>query len=121
MVTTLEWILVALIAVGILPAWLFGIAAFISARRPAKDKPSERYLAYVALLDSLHRVMATGTVENGAAFAASVRELRAYAEYSDLSLLYLEEINITGSNKFDHIMSAEMKATEAFLLELRNA
>jgi hypothetical protein len=119
-VSTLEWILTAIIVLGLVPAWLIGLAAFITAKQRRTEEPSARHAAYVRLLDALHQAIKTGTVENGAIYVAGVRELKAYPEYRDLSLLYLEEINITGTKKFDQIMKAEIGAVEAALLESRN-
>ncbi len=64
--------------------------------------------------------METGTIECGPIWAAAVRELLEYPEYGDLSLLYLEEVSITGANKFDRVMENELKAVEASLLEKKN-
>ena len=121
MVNAFEWAVIALLVVGLLiPAWLVALSVKSYVRRPRGGEPSARYGAYVRLLNSIHSGIATGTVENGAVWAASIRELQNYPEYRDLSILYLEEITITGSNKFDAIMKAELKSIESSLLGTGN-
>ena len=48
--------------------------------------------------------------------AATIRELENYPEYRTLSVLFLEEITITGTKKFDQVMRAELQSVEAALL-----
>ena len=120
--TTLEWILVGLIVLGIAPAWLLGAAAFTIARKPSLGEPSQRYTAYVKLLETIYPKAGEGnfSIDNGAIWGACLRELRNYPEYADLSLLLLEELNITGKRKFDAVLKAELQSVESFLLGLRN-
>ena len=122
MVSTLEWILVALILLGIVPAWLLGLAAFLSSRKPQREEPGARCAAYINLLETLYPKSGEGdfSISNGAIWGACLRELKQYPEYADLSLLLLEEINITGSRKFDEVMRADLKSVESYLLGLRN-
>lgn len=116
-VTAFEWALIVFLFAGlIVPAWLSVSLLKAAIKRPRQEVPGARYFAYVRLLDSIHSGIATGTVDNGAIWAASIRELRNFPEYRDLSLLYLEEITITGSSKFDAIMKSELEVTEGLLL-----
>jgi hypothetical protein len=117
-------IIAALVGIGI-PAWLFGLAVYLAAKRPRKEKPSSRFFAYARLLQSIHDQIIAGkvtaekndfVVEHGALFTATIRELKEYPEFRDLTLLYLEEINVTGSKKFDHVMRNELNAIESHLL-----
>jgi hypothetical protein len=121
-VSTLEWILVGLILLGIVPAWLLGLAAFISSRKPEPNRPGARNAAYVKLLETLYPKSGEGdfSIENGAVWAACLRELKNYPEYADLSLLLLEEINLTGTRKFESVMKVELTSVESYLLGLRD-
>lgn len=118
MVSAFEWAIVALLFFGlVLPIWIFFFAGFLSRRMRSGKEPSSRYFAYARLLEYLHDELSTGTVELGPLWMATLRELCKYPEYRDISLLYLEEVKITGSNKFDLLMEKELKDTESFLLE----
>lgn len=124
MVTPFEWGILAIVAVGfVAPAWLFSVGYLITARKKQPEEPNKRYFAYAELLKSLHAQMdiKTRTVRNGPLFAATVRELANYPEYRTLSVLFLEEITVTGTKKFDNVVRAELKAVEAGLLEAADA
>ena len=111
-------ILVLVFAGVVIPAWVAAYAAITAARRPHVPEPNKRFFAYAELLKSLHGQMdmKTRTVANGPLFAATIRELENYPEYRTLSVLFLEEINITGTKKFDQVMRAELQSVEAALL-----
>lgn len=122
--TPFEISILALGIVGlVVPIWMLAIAALIAARRPQMPEPNKRFFAYAELLKSLHAQMdlKTRTVANGPLFAATIRELENYPEYRALSVLFLEEITITGSKKFDQVMRAELQAVEANLLGTEEA
>ncbi|MEO0464168.1 MAG: hypothetical protein AAF127_13640 [Pseudomonadota bacterium] len=116
--------ILALAFVGfVVPAWLAVLTYMKAASRPKEQEPNKRYFAYAELLKSLHAQMdlKTRTVRNGPLFAATVRELANYPEYRNLSVLFLEEITVTGTKKFDNVVRAELKTVEADLLEAENA
>ena len=46
--------------------------------------------------------------------------LREYPQYRDATLLFLEEITITGSGKWDNFCETEMKTIETDLLGLNH-
>ena len=124
MVTPFEWGILAIVALGfVAPAWLVAISFVRRSRAPEVQEPNKRYFAYAELLKSLHMQMdpKTRTVRNGPLFAATVRELANYPEYRTLSVLFLEEITVTGTKKFDNVVRAELKAVEAGLLEASDA
>ena len=124
MVTPFEWGILAIVALGfVAPAWLVAISFVRRNRAPELQEPNKRYFAYAELLKSLHMQMdpKTRTVRNGPLFAATVRELANYPEYRTLSVLFLEEITVTGTKKFDNVVRAELKAVEAGLLEAADA
>ncbi len=124
MVTPFEWGILGIVALGfVVPAWLVAFSYVKRARQPEAVEPNKRYFAYAELLKSLHAQMdpKSRTVRNGPLFAATVRELSNYPEYRTLSVLFLEEITITGSKKFDNVVRAELKAVEAGLLEASDA
>jgi hypothetical protein len=127
-VSAFELAIIAVIILGFaVPAWLAALAlSRASARQalvmPDGPEPNKRYFAYAELLKSLHAQLDPKlTVRNGPLFAATVRELANYPEYRTLSVLFLEEISVTGTRKFDNVVRAEMKAVEEDLLELEQA
>ena len=122
--TTFEIGVLVMVFVGVvIPAWVAAYAAITAARRPQTPEPNKRFFAYAELLKSLHGQMdfKTQKVMNGPLFAATVRELENYPEYRTLSVLFLEEISITGTKKFDQVMRAELQAVEANLLDSEEA
>ncbi len=84
------------------------------------EGPSARYFAYARLMNYLRTEIQDGVDGFGPLWAATVRELRNYPEFADLTVLYLEEITVTGTNKFDRVMEQELRETETFLLGLKN-
>jgi hypothetical protein len=119
-VTPFEWGILAVITLGfVVPAWLVALSYLARSRGAETREPNKRYFAYAALLQSLHAQLDPNSkmVRNGPLFAATVRELANYPEYRTLSVLFLEEITITGTRKFDQVVRAELKAVEADLLE----
>ncbi|MEP2988865.1 MAG: hypothetical protein ABJN65_15675 [Parasphingorhabdus sp.] len=115
--TTFECAIVGLLLFGlVLPIWIFYLSAFLSRKMQNGKEPSVRYFAYAELLEYLHKEIREGVHGLGPLWISTIRELRNYPEYYDISLLYLEEIKITGSNKFDHVMENELKETQNFLL-----
>ena len=124
MVTQFEWAILAVVTLGfVVPAWLVALSYLARSRGAETREPNKRYFAYASLLHSLHMQLdpKSKTVRNGPLFAATVRELTNYPEYRTLSVLFLEEITITGSRKFDQVVRAELKAVEADLLEAEGA
>lgn len=122
MVSTFETAIIAVLALGfVVPAWLMAFAFRERAKAMRVEEPNKRYFAYAALLQSLHAQLdpKSKMVRNGPLFAATVRELANYPEYRSFSVLFLEEINITGTRKFDQVVRAELKAVEAQLLETK--
>ena len=120
--TQFEWgILVVLTVSFVVPAWIMAFALRDRAKSIREDEPNKRYFAYASLLQSLHAQLDPNskTVRNGPLFAATVRELANYPEYRSFSVLFLEEINITGTRKFDNVVRAELKAVEAQLLDIK--
>ena len=119
-VTAFEWTLIGLIFVGVvLPIWAFFVAAFIAARRQRPTESSNRYFAYVRIID---RILDEVKTENkrGHIFAASVNELRSYPEFRHISVALLNDFNVTGNTQLDQILKAEITSTEAFLLEAKD-
>lgn len=122
--TPFEIGILAVLTLGfVAPAWLVALSYLARAKRPDLEEPNKRFFAYAALLQSLHAQLdpKSQTVRNGPLFAATVRELSNYPEYRSFSVLFLEEITITGSRKFDQVVRAELKAVEADLLEAEDA
>ena len=90
------------LVVGVLiPNAMIALAVVRSSRRTDKAEPSERFFAYAKLLASLRAQMNVETrrVDNGPLFVATIRELKEYPEYRAISLLFIEEITITGKKK----------------------
>lgn len=124
MVTPFEMGILAVATVGfVIPAWMVALGFVRRERQERLPEPNKRYFAYAELLKSLHGQMdmKTQTVRNGPLFAATVRELANYPEYRSLSVLFLEEITVTGTKKFDNVVRAELKNVETELLEAEGA
>ncbi len=123
MVSTLEWSLIALVICGVIvPNAMIAYGVLRAARRdePAGPRmPSHRYFAYAQLLKSLRDQMdmERRRVENGPLFIATIRELKEYPEYRSLTLLFIEEITITGKKKFDDVARTELQSVETALLQ----
>lgn len=120
--TPFEVALIAVLAIGlVVPAWVFAFAFRDRARAVRVEEPNKRFFAYASLLQGLHAQLdpKSQQVRNGPLFAATVRELANYPEYRSFSVLFLEEINITGTRKFDNVVRAELKAVEAQLLDAK--
>jgi len=116
-VSAFEWSIVVLLFAGlVLPIWAFFFVSLIE-RKKAKDKlPGMRYRAYMAVLDRLVQEV-NNEASNGPAVVASMRELRAFPEYRDISVLLLNATSITGKSQYDRLLQVEVQQTEAFLLE----
>ncbi len=120
MVSIFEGIALGLAFVGLgVPAWIFSIAIYHAAKKPRKDEPSSRYFAYSRVMDRLLDEM-NGETKRAPVLVATIRELRHFPEYSDISVLYLEEITVYGDQKFDRVVEKELKETEAHLLDSKD-
>ncbi len=113
-----EAAILALILVGVvIPVWVY-LFMIHSARNLAVEKqPGTRYRAYMNVLDRLVQEV-NKDASNGPAVVASMRELRNFPEYRDISVLLLNATNITGKSQYDRMLQVEVQETEAFLLEL---
>ena len=74
-----------------------------------------RYLAYASILE---RIMAELDKEHNIApvIIAGIRELRNFPEYHDATVLFLDEISVTGDTHFDRLLKKEMTDLQNFLL-----
>ena len=108
----------ALLGFGV-PAWIFAIGIYFAAKRPRKEEPGSRYFAYVRVRDRLLDEL-KGETKRAPVIVATIRELRNFPEYRDISVLFLEEVNVTGNKKFDRVLERELKETEASLLNHGN-
>jgi hypothetical protein len=74
-----------------------------------------RYLAYASVLE---RIMAELDKAQNIApiIIAGIRELRNFPEYNDATVLFLDEISVTGDTHFDHLLRKEMTELQNFLL-----
>ncbi|MEE4155587.1 MAG: hypothetical protein V2I27_15615 [Erythrobacter sp.] len=121
--STLDWTLIALIICGVIvPNAMIAYGVLRAGRRDEGLRarlPSQRYFAYAQLLRSLRDQMdlERRQVANGPLFIATLRELKEYPEYRALTLLFIEEITITGKKKFDDVARTELQSVENALLE----
>ena len=113
-------LLVAALGVGV-PAWIYALGMREAMNKSGRAVESNRFFAYARLLGYLHNEMKSGKVDCGPVWIAAVRELTEYPEYADLSVLFLEEISVTGEGKFDRITGNALKETESRLLSLNHA
>ncbi|KUO49514.1 MAG: hypothetical protein APF78_11910 [Sphingomonadales bacterium BRH_c3] len=125
--TTFEWAAIGLMVFGmVIPFWIVTILTLIVADQTRKmTKPPSRpikvhdYTKLMVAIDDLIHSDGTGTF-NGPALQIYLREMKHYPEYKDTSLLYLEELSISGTKKWSVICRTEQKAVEEYLLGLEN-
>ncbi|QIQ86889.1 hypothetical protein [Erythrobacter sp.] len=125
--TTFEWTAIGLILFGMaLPFWIMTLLTCIVLYQQQKiTKPPSRpikvhdYTKLMVAIDDLIHSKGTGSF-NGPALQTYLREMKQYPEYKDTSLLYLEELSITGKSKWSEICRTEQKAVEEHLLGLKN-
>ena len=122
MVSAFEWAAVGLILFGmVIPFWLM---TYLTAKAISKtpDAGPHRILRYNSVMDYLHSALKKPKEEStcGASLVATIRELKKYPESRDLTILYLEEITVTGSGKFDDLARAEIRDVETYLLGLKD-
>lgn len=119
-----EWAVIGLILFGmVVPFWAITIVTGILASKQKKAiKSPDRLMRYLELLDYMHAAFKKSNAEgqNGASIVAAIRELRNFPEHRDLSILYLEEVTITGESKFDDLARTEINDVEAFLLACKD-
>ena len=119
-----EWIALGLILFGmVIPFWLLTVIAGRTALRKDKEGGNpHRVMRYNEIMDYLHSAWKKSEAEgqNGASIIASIRELNNYPEHRDLTLLYLEEISVTGTSKFDDLVKIEIQNIEKYFLGLND-
>lgn len=120
MVNGFAWIVLALILFGmVIPFWLMTyMTAKLAAKQSTDRISTHRIMHYNKLMDYLHGSLKRSASDGqfGASLVASIRELKNFPEHRDLSVLFLEEINVTGTGKFDDLMKIEIRGVEDFLL-----
>jgi hypothetical protein len=77
------------------------------------------FLAYASVLE---RIMQELNKDHNLApiIIAGIRELRKFPEYRDATILFLDEIAVTGDSHFDQLLKKEMTELENLLLEVSN-
>lgn len=119
-----EWLALGLILFGmVIPFWIMTVLASKTAARQQKEgSSSHRVLRYNEVMDYLHTTLkkSSDQGQNGASLVAAIRELKSYPEHKDLTILYLEEITITGTSKFDDLAKAEIDSIETQFLGLKD-
>lgn len=108
----------------VIPFWLMVIVTIMYVEQGRKKEKSSRvsYVHdYARLVKAMNEDLKSSDGRfNGPAMIAYLKDLREYPEYRDPTLLFLEEITITGSGKFDEICKAELSSLETYLLELKH-
>ena len=81
---------------------------------------SEKGAAYLAYARVLERIMEEFNKDHNIApiIIAGIRELRRFPEYRDATILFLDEISVTGSSHFDQLLKKEMTELENILLHV---
>ena len=112
---------ILMILIGmVIPFWTVVVLAVVgwSKNRNKPQKPSLVH-DYTKLMQECHAAITKREGQPaGPIPIAHLREMKKYPEYRDITLLYLEELSIKGSGKFDQIIKTELKAVEAHLLGL---
>ena len=75
------------------------------------------FLAYASVLE---RIIEEFNKDHNLApiIIAGIRELRKFPEYRDATILFLDEISVTGDSHFDRLMKKEITELENVLLEV---
>ena len=120
-----EWSVIGLVVFGmVMPFWLMVIITvmFVEQNRKKEKSTKVSYVhEYARLVKTMNEEFkSSGGTFNGPAMIAYLKELRTYPEYREPTLLFLEEITITGSGKFDEVCKAELSGLETYLLGLTN-
>lgn len=120
-----EWAAVALIVFGmVIPFWLMVIITvmFVEQNRKKEKTAKVSYVHdYARLVQTMNDSFKSSNGSfNGPAMIAYLRELRLYPQYREPTLLFLEEITITGKGKFDAVCKAELSNLETYLLDLKS-
>ena len=123
-VSSFEWTAIGLIIFGmVIPFWLMVIITvmFVEQNRTKGKSAKVTYVHdYAHLVKTMNEEFKSSDGKfNGPAMIAYLKELRLYPEYREPTLLFLEEITITGSGKFDEVCKAELGSLETYLLGLK--
>ena len=121
--TTFEWAALGTIVFGmVIPFWLMVIITLMFVEQNRKKNRPDRISfvhEYARLVKAMNEDLKSSDGRfNGPAMVAYLKDLRNYPEYSQPTLLFLEEITITGNGKFDEVCKVELSNLEAYLLEL---
>jgi hypothetical protein len=117
-----EWAVLGLILFGmVMPFWLVTYFT-VKLGSISRDAGPHHIMRYNEVMDYLHSGLKRpkGDGLSGASLVATIRELNNYPEHRDVTLLYLEEITITGSGKFDELAKSEIQKLETYLLGLKD-
>ncbi|MEP3227559.1 MAG: hypothetical protein ABJO01_16405 [Parasphingorhabdus sp.] len=116
-----EWSALGLILFGlVVPFWAIVVISAKGSRQSKSFGPSARYFAYSKVMDTLMAELKDGKTNRAPIVVASVRELKKYSEYRDISVLFLEEVSVNGNRKFDRVLEQELKTVEAEFLKVTN-
>ena len=123
--TTFEWSALALITFGmVVPFWILAVLTIFIAedgRRKRRAQKATYVHDYVELMQGIAKILKSDDGRfNGPSLVAYLRDFKEYPQYRDATLLFLEEINVTGSSKFDDMVRNELKLIEADLLGLKD-
>ncbi len=120
MVNAFGWAALGLILFGmVIPFWMMSyVTTKIAVRWSVDGADESRIMRYNEVMDYLHSTLNRPKTDSqcGASLVASIRELKNFPEHRDLSVMYLEEINITGTGKFNDLAKLEIKKVESHLL-----
>jgi len=124
-VSSFEWTTIGLIIFGmVIPFWLMVIVTIIVVEQSRKKEKQTRttYVHdYARLMHAMNDDLNSSDGKfNGPAMIAYLKELREYPQYREPTLLFLEEITITGSGKFDEVCKAELTSLETHLLGMKD-
>ena len=81
---------------------------------------TEKGASFLAYASVLERIMQEFQKEHNIApiIIAGIRELRKFPEYRDATILFLDEIAVTGDSHFDQLLKKEMTELENLLLDV---
>ncbi len=128
MVSGFEWTAIGLMVFGmVIPFWVMTILTCIVLYQQKRftEPPSRPIVVhdYAKLMRALMKLVSEPGRDgkfNGPSMIAYLNELRAYPQYRKPTLLFLEEVTITGSGKFDEVCKVELESLETHLLGLED-
>ncbi len=113
--STFELLVLVLLFCAVVPVWGLTILLLVTANKKHSG-PSARFTAYVGIVNSVLDELGR-EINRAPVIIAGLRELQAYPEYRDITVLLIDELEVTGKTHFDQLLKQELTRLETSLLE----